>query len=339
MPDHDLRLVMAPVNHPYSSRSWIGYMAGQTRMAILVNRKGTTADGSCHFLRVLKESSGTNSTWIAYITSDPNPHPEQCVNFDAIKMFVTVTSNTGALITSHMGIAASVNGVENGPRGLSVDLHSFAAKVMLMMNPNCKYMVNAPVAAMAQILIKALPEGSVFVGTRDLKDSVLNTIKQRYQIIKEREHISFADFIASKEGQQTKEQTKESLEQAYASFKEPGLPSNVSSLTNTIFSFLDPSKELKSPSQIIERLLKYWEKTPPVLSVVKVKCPWHYDKSFEIYDPEHPTAPPFTTGPVADGDTYTWLNSGPFLPAGNTIYVVVDLNKLANAKHLGKLKA
>jgi len=71
---------------------------------------------------------------------------------------------------------------------------------------------------------------------------------------------------------------------------------------------------------------------------VQVKYEWHYDKSFEIYDPEHPTAPPFTTGPVADGDTYTWLNLRPFLPAGNTHYVVVDLRKLADAKPVVEFK-
>jgi hypothetical protein len=183
-----------------------GLMVGQGGKSL---QKGYLTDGSYHFSRVLGEVSRTNNEiWVAYITKDMTPQkiPESIRSYGAgdlddyfrmggldsfkrsfpqnIEMFMTVTSSPSALITSHMGIASSIEGVGRRTKGTSVNLHSFAAKVMLMRNPQRKYMVNAPVFAMEKIIADALP-GFVFVGTREMK-----------HIMEERQQISFDEFHA-----------------------------------------------------------------------------------------------------------------------------------------------
>lgn len=83
-----------------------------------------------------------------------------------IGMFVTVTSSPQAWITTHLGIAKAVDSQLNLNR-VSMDVHSFAAKVMMMRNPDRLYMVNGPVYGMAKILENSMPKGFVFIGTTD----------------------------------------------------------------------------------------------------------------------------------------------------------------------------
>ncbi len=148
------------------------------------NLSGSTLDGSCHFMEVLNEVYLVkNEVWAAYITKADFPikiceglgfySPEFFHNQDDrfakdIEMFVTVTSSPHAYITSHMGIASTLEGLTTRQKGTSLDLHSFAAKVMLNRNPDRRSMVNAPVFAMEQIIIKALPN-DIFVGTRQMR--------------------------------------------------------------------------------------------------------------------------------------------------------------------------
>ena len=158
--------------------------------------------GSQHFYKVLHEvPRDKNEVWVAYITSDLNAKSTDisyCYNADVLeeyykaiysakqqtafkptkfnehlKMFFTVTSSPNALVTSHMGISASAEGSISGrPKGISVDLHSFAAKVMLIRNPDRKYMINAPAFAMEKIMVDSLPKDAVFVGTREMKKTI-----------------------------------------------------------------------------------------------------------------------------------------------------------------------
>ena len=53
-----------------------------------------------------------------------------------------------------------------------MDLHSFAAKVMLLKNLHRRYMMNAPVPAMEELISKGLPDGSVFIATRERKKTL-----------------------------------------------------------------------------------------------------------------------------------------------------------------------
>jgi hypothetical protein len=86
-----------------------------------------------------------------------DPYIEHGIDFAKhIKMFVTVTSSLNAIFITYMGVTASIEGVRSGTRGISFDLHSFAAKIMLMRNPKRLYQINQPVLQMGNILIKAI---------------------------------------------------------------------------------------------------------------------------------------------------------------------------------------
>ena len=94
-------------------------------------------------------------TWVSYVTSDKDPQPTM-MDKNHIKMYMSVVSSKEALITSHMGISITVESITKKPaRGISLSLHSFAAKVMLMENPERRFMINSPLVDMAVILIKS----------------------------------------------------------------------------------------------------------------------------------------------------------------------------------------
>jgi hypothetical protein len=161
--------------------------------------------GSKPFGYILKSvDRSKNEVWVAYVTTNPTPkpitaHENERINsyslnylpqsnsllpykgedYDPHKfpgnilMFVTITTSPNALITSHMGVSASIEGIYQRKDkigfGISMDLHSFAAKVMLMRFPDRKYMINVPVIGMEKIIAQALPPGTVFAGTREMK--------------------------------------------------------------------------------------------------------------------------------------------------------------------------
>jgi len=164
----------------------------------------STATGASLFSAILKEVPYKDKElWIAYITkaTSPQPIPNHIKGYQVmnciehpdpfakdIEMFVTVISSPQALFTCHKGIAMSVEAaIGERTRGISVDLHSFAAKVMSMRNPERRFMMNTPVFAMEKIMTDALP-GSVFVGTREMQ-----------QMMKERQKISLEEFTANNE--------------------------------------------------------------------------------------------------------------------------------------------
>ncbi|MDF3034690.1 MAG: hypothetical protein K0R76_1644 [Alphaproteobacteria bacterium] len=150
--------------------------------------------GSHYFYKVLSAEPALwyrNEVWVAYVTES---HPEPISNLTNvklytknIKMFVTVTSKPDALLTSHMGIAASVEHMSSPTRHsqLSLPLHAFAAQVMLNRNPKRLYMVNAPMIGMEKILEKALPANALHVGTIEdkeyLEQNRKNYLSGRYE--------------------------------------------------------------------------------------------------------------------------------------------------------------
>jgi hypothetical protein len=174
-------------------------------------QEGTLGDGSGHFKRVLNEADlYSTEVWVAYITTDSHiRHNDETLHYKAddldavnnfyqgtwvgdpedagnsfakhIQMFVTVTSSKEALLTSHMGVAASVEGtMVRRPKGISLDLHSFAAKVMLKRNSARRFMIHAPVFAMERIMYTALP-GHVFPLTREWFKKFNDEISDRGQ--------------------------------------------------------------------------------------------------------------------------------------------------------------
>ena len=167
-----------------------------------------STDGSDHFASVLSEvDPHKNEIWVAYITTSNQARrisKEDVADYssadektktgflDNIVMFVTVASSPKAVISSHMGVSASYEGLMRKIRGVSKDLHSFGAKVMLMRNPDRKYMVNAPNAVMGSILASAVPKGSFFAGNKELPSILerrVNEIDAKIQADPEREKM------------------------------------------------------------------------------------------------------------------------------------------------------
>ncbi len=119
--------------------------------------------GARYFEQVLSENHP--ETWVAYVTSHANPQPHK-VDKNHIKMYMSIVSSQEALVTSHMGISMTVESIPQKPaRGISLPLHSFAAKVMLMENPKRRFMINSPLVDMAVILIKSSLK-KLFIGSQ-----------------------------------------------------------------------------------------------------------------------------------------------------------------------------
>jgi hypothetical protein len=219
-------------------------------------QKGSTGDGSLLFLSVLNEISyQDNEIWVAYITKADTPHKvdnrfeDYSVNdvddslhsfAKDIEMFVTVTSSSNALITSHMGIATSIEGVRTRQKGTSLDLHSFAAKVMLMRNPARKFMVNTPAFAMEQIIVNALPDAT-FVGTRQMRKEM-----------EEVQRVNKEEFFNSK-GNNFKNRVKEKVQKKA---KEEAEKEN-SSLKRQITSWREGDMKDGSEKHLREKAIKY----------------------------------------------------------------------------------
>lgn len=392
MPGHDLRLVMERVD----SRNidlWKTYICWQScpwvvrRVWCRTDKNGkqlqggTVADGSNHFKMVLSEAGwDKNEIWVAYITAEQSPVgiPAEMSAYSAsdiydlsnafaagVKMFVTITSNPEALVTSHMGIAASAESTGNRPKGISVDLHSFGAKVMRMRNPQRRYMINAPVWEMEKIMIDGLPQGSVFVGTREMQKG-LEAV----------EPLTYEDFIKSPEAELIAEKMQSLMVNWKAQLPEilesirVRCQNDPSSLEESMQYFLKKCREdgfqvvddqfvvcpealqkkieedlqykfrlAKRPydiKRIEEGLLPFMKKCPPLLSVDgdNGMC---FEKTLKIYDSQTPSQLWLTVG-EHNKDTYAWLFAVPFQPAGCTHYIAVDLVRLADAKAVEPVK-
>jgi len=342
-PGQDLRLVMERVDST-NIQSWNRYADIQTdsRVHNYVLDNHTTRDtnghlvrppslitGSGHFNEVLKTVDySVNEVWIAYVTKAGTPEKipdmthysgDNAVDKDHpfaknIEMFVTVTSSPDALITTHMGVAGSLESVGNRSKGISVDLHSFAAKVMLLRNPTRKYMVNTPADSMEMIFAKALP-GSFHAGTIEMQEKM-----------KKRQDISmdeFANVILPKQSKKIQEIAKTnpddmrvmkaqllekfSLDKKYHFYKNPY-----------------PFPSAKDQNMAGKEFLEFMEKHPPILSKQKDRM--------VIFNPQ--TSESDIT--IMNGcKGYEFMNKRVFKPVGSTHYVAVDLLALATSKELG----
>ena len=98
----------------------------------------------------------------------------------AIVMFMTVTTSPGARIACHFGISASVEGALGGHRGLSVDLHKFAARAISHNYPLVKFMVTPPIDNMLCLLCRAFP-ADMRIGTKEMLELVTKRAEVDYE--------------------------------------------------------------------------------------------------------------------------------------------------------------
>ncbi len=405
MKGRDLWMVMERV-HEWNVLDWQNYAKVQSNGHV-VNysanfMKNFNSDGVAHFAKVLNTVSFDtsspwevhklwidNEVWVAYVTGDAHPMPiekskmfnyttenvlDQKIAFAKnLYMYVTITTSPKALITSHMGVSASAEGLAKGVRGISMDLHSFAGKVMLMRNTDRKYMINAPASAMEKIIIQGLPANSVFAGTKemavkveerlkfneeevregfkreveDIKDKLFhggNLSEWSYKIVQKPWDLSKLESKVRELKQKLQEKEIEESE-----FKEKfndlmvgernfdigkAYGKDLTSWYNP-YSFDGWQAEESKGFKGIENMNKLFEEHPPLLSVDGERGKW-IKNSCTVFDKKNPNQPWLT---ITKGDpNYDWMFTETFGPAGVTHYIVVDLEALAKAKALDPLK-
>lgn len=157
-------------------------------------------NGSIFFCQMLNNVDYVqHELWVCYITSGlsqhiptsvmtyKDPYTQADQNFPQdIKMFMTVTSHPDALFTSHVGIAATVYrtlaSMKSREAPISTNLHSGAAKVMLMRNPKRRWTINQPTPDMGDRLVKVMDKigpGLAFKGTRTYYNQLKETKKDK----------------------------------------------------------------------------------------------------------------------------------------------------------------
>jgi hypothetical protein len=332
-------------------------------------------DGVKYFSRVLNEVyPHKNEMWIAYVTAMPpnsDDHkfdgyaaekvsPEDNKKFsiptfpNQLKMFVTVVSSPSAKITSHMGISVTRENNYFPEKGISLDLHSFAAKVMLMRNPQRRLMLNAPTHLMESIMEKALPPKSVFIGTREM----LTEYKRRqtltienYQEEKQvflKDELSQIDKIVEelqKAAQELKEQNcfeeaEEYLNGGWLVLNEnndfvistKGVEKAKLGCSTNFFKEFEETKKYPSFESLLNYvknvpLAEYLSDHPAILSVDRIE---KAEEWLRIYDPCD--CQKLWLEINKEDTDYNWMFTKPFKPGGTTHYVAVDLKALANCK-------
>ena len=340
-------------------------------------QKGSTSDGSGHFKLVLNETDfRNNELWVAFV-SKSEKRPTGIFDMGAygessfekidhpfakdVLMTVTVASNPQALLTSHMGISASYEGTKLGrPKGISVDLHSFAAKVMLERNPARKYMINAPVLMMEQILANALPPESMFVGTKEMlkafqdrQDLTLEAYKQQHpEKIEEIQRKTRKRAEAQQRNMEN--QLTEALEDSeeMEAFKQDIKKKEFLTWDGKQTLSIDQAKVEKAIQEAIEgnwnrhktpygvggldgnpnnlTMKGLMETYPPILSSDDGKS---FKDKLVIFDKNNPEKP-WLTIDSQNRSTYDWMFTQPFKPAGFTHFIAVDLARLATVREL-----
>jgi hypothetical protein len=187
-----LTMVMERITNE-NHKDWYNYAKIQSnKFAQYLPNTPNRTDGTSHFKFVLESIDyNSNELWVAYITrqKDPKPNPIRGYSFiDSIddmieafkhntpdrnlEMFMTVVSNPKALITSHMGISITQENMirqnalkDYSGKNTSMNLQAFAAKVMLMRNPERRNMITSPTANMESIIASFVPH--TFVGTKE----------------------------------------------------------------------------------------------------------------------------------------------------------------------------
>jgi hypothetical protein len=345
------------------------------------------ATGSGYFKKVLEKTSyKENEVWIAYITTELTPvyNPKKftdysytcpleialsysCKTAALLEMFVTVTSNPTALLTSHMGISKTTESAVKGNehKGISMDLHSFGAAVMVLRDKNRRFMITSPVHAMERIIAKNLPRSAVFVGEKNemtdllsrrnatLQDMIADTnIHNPYQkalaSIQEKAQKKLEWYIQNNSEETLRKFKKDTDAQRYLEYNGHTFETSPDKLKKysdselkyeldwLLESYKFPADwtvfmyKVLFPQEEYERPLK--KKIIDTFYNFIEQHPgivqMNNRESFTVYDP-------LDTSKVLvhfskDIPLYNWIFSGPLDPAPGTHYVVIDIQALAD---------
>lgn len=158
---------------------------------VIESALGETGDeGDAFFPKVHPSPVRLPNIWVCYASRRPILSASD-VTIDDIEMVVTVIDWPEAPFVKHYGISKSFHYLMNHdssrkeayplhPNNLSMNLHSFAAKVMLLINPAKLYMITPPLSTMAQIMKDSLKD-HVYVG---------DSLEHAKKIYRERHNIS-----------------------------------------------------------------------------------------------------------------------------------------------------
>jgi len=376
----DLWLAMERVDdHNYEFWKNYSKIQNNSRVRSYAGSK-LSSDGSAHFEFVFNENlHKKNEVWVAYITRSNPPYKIKSDYYDNvsfemnqfpdfqknIEMFVTVTSTPSALITSHMGISVSLEREQIRTKGTSIDLHSFAAKVMLMRNPQRKYMINAPAFAMEEIILKELPK-AVFVGTREGKEfhtkraiQTLEDFKKenKEDILKQMREEAEVQFLGLTRDFNNYRQSEEKKNKTEAEIRKAFFDDHMKKSDYDRYNLIDVDAdgnfeiwnkriESRADREIEEKFkrLKASYESEAVSSLRKTITLGKYislmkkyppiisrrNGGFSIFNPEKPSDVWLSID--ENNKEYDWMFSRPFQPAGNTHYIAVKLKDLADAK-------
>lgn len=107
-----------------------------------------------------------DQVWIAYVTT--KKITTESINIPLhtegdILMALTVSTTPDLLFYSPMGIFRPLEITSSSYKNLSMDLHSFIAKVIKLMYKNKEYMITMPIGKMGEIMAKSVPNDLVWV--------------------------------------------------------------------------------------------------------------------------------------------------------------------------------
>jgi hypothetical protein len=213
--DTDLFLVMERIDRRSGHHFWTKFVDNEFRLASVYQQRiksgenvpvkfrpeAVGGDRGLEPFRISVEDFGFNiedepghggeEIWVVYASSSDVNGPASSP--DDIEMFMSVLTTEGAPIVVDVGIQRSFGYLlqllvanPSGDGGikpkrkhdrLAVELHSMAAKVMLLREPKKLYMITKPVPKMREILAQALPH-DVFVG--DSRDRAAQLYKQSF---------------------------------------------------------------------------------------------------------------------------------------------------------------
>lgn len=336
--DQNLWLVMERVTD-LNRKDWLNFIDVQSHSDIVetasrnLKNGGSTSAGSFHFRDALTSVyHQKNEVWVAYITAISNPQPltrkfENYTCDDAVpengeffrkltfanrlKMFVTIVSSPNAKITSHMGIAFPCESTFfPKKKGLSMHLHSFAAKVMKVRNPERHFMLGEPAPIMELTLARSLPEGAMHIAH-----------KEKFEFIKKYKEMSFEEYKIGREFTPDA-LLREEFEGVKSYYAFQYLMHAIAGCSKESFKALT-FQEKRGYREACDELIR---KRPPIISLKgSLKAP-----KLRIYNPGDPTQ--LWLEILPDDTDYNFVFTKAFLPQGMDHLVAVDLKALAECK-------
>lgn len=125
-------------------------------------------------LSILSNSERKCEKYMVYISQTPTPFQGDDATRDIIMSFVFITSIESPIVT-HIGIFKNPLlglDIEEKHRGLSMELHGFAATVAMTRFCGKKYMVTHPLGSMRQIMSRKLGSNLHLGTNEDLRNSI-----------------------------------------------------------------------------------------------------------------------------------------------------------------------